>query len=794
MAITAKSEEVVIEVARAIGDIYEAIHDGVGSEALPGTALFEVRNLERLASNSLPYFGVLETDPAGFEISYDETNDPYFVTVGPGEIGFNGSRLSILAQRIPIRRDFAQSYNNTDQYGIRLGFPIEEARRSTRSYSTTVSANAFAGATELPVADTATVEALGFPIQAHVGTTFIVFSGLNASKTALVIDPGFNNGTGYGTLAATVYAGTAVRFIYEPRIRAVCGLPQAGVGSDPDDFTYYPPLPKSWLPIADLLIINPADPRLAGSDPNWAVRSTLVPWPAPGSGETVFEAEDAAIITAACAATRQTLRSVRDGATAAGLIQALRNYTAKKADNPQTSFRQFWSQQPFRPTSYFGRGISFAGLERIEFPSAFAKAYYDLYNEDIQHTFAMFRGDLVSQTNIVVGLTNVAGVTAGSVLAKDEPSSLPRGTHIYGISAVLSSGETPPTYISTLAESSSPDYFLNELAWNSAPSALFYHVYRRSNIAGELTEYRLTDANEITGIPKFTNTPVTVAQHDTISTAYYAIKVVPQSGSFLGGISLLLSATAAITNTTQGLTLTLHADSGGSPGTLLATASNISFGSLITSPQEFTARFNVAVTPSATYWLKIGRTAAPTGGSVKIAVATSGTNQVATSTNNTSWSPVANRTAYFKLRGWLDNGLSAQFPLQRGIKLTGRIARTPRRLSVLVPEIDGLSDVIGPRYGLQGDPLLSEVESAETKNEMLVTVTARNGANGTPVQFSVTIPKGTQRGRRFLLGTASQLFDRIDDVSVHPGARLTLSPNGQIDWSAYDFITVETAP
>jgi hypothetical protein len=699
-----------------------------------------------------------------------------------------------LAQRIPIRRNFAQLYNNTDQYGIRLGFPIEEARRSTRSYSTSVSANALAGATELPVVDTATVEALGFPIQAHVGTMFLVFSGLNATKTALVIDPGFNNGTSYGRLASTVYAGTAVRFIYEPRIRAVCGLPQAGVGSDPDDFAYFPPLPKSWLPIADLLIVNPSDPRLAGSNPNWAVRRTVVPWPAPGSGNTVFESEDAAIIAAACAATRQTLRSVREGATAAGLIQALRNYTAKKANNPQTSFRQFWSQQPFRPTSYFGRGISFAGLERIEFPSSFAKAYYDLYNEDIQHTFALFRGDLVGQTNIVVGLTNVSGVTAGSVLAKDEPSALSRGTHIYGISAVLPSGETPPTYTSTLAESNVPDYFLNELTWNSVPGALFYHVYRRSNIAGELTEYRLTNVNEITGIPKFTNTPVTVAQHDTISTAYYAIKVVPQSGTFLGGISLLLSATSAITNTTQGLTLTLHSDSGGKPGALVATANNISFGSLTTAPQEFTARFNVPIAPSATYWLKIGRTAAPTGGSVKIAVAASGTNEVLTSADNTNWSPVANRTAYFRLRGWLDNGLSAQFPLQRGIKLTGRIARTPRRLSVLVPEIDGMPDVIGPRYGLEGNPLLSEVESAETKNEMLVTVTARNGATGNPVQLSVTIPKGTQRGRRFLLGTANQLFDRVDDVSVQPGSNLTISPNGQIDWSVYDFITVETAP
>ena len=125
--------------------------------------------------------------------------------------------------------------------------------------------------------------------------------------------------------------------------------------------------------------------------------------------------------------------------------------------------------------------------------------------------------------------------------------------------------------------------------------------------------------------------------------------------------------------------------------------------------------------------------------------------------------------------------------------MTGRISRIPRRLSVLVPEIEEIPST-GPRYGLDGNPLLNEVESAETKNELIVTVTARNGSSGTPTVLSTVIPKGTPRGRRFLLGTSNQLFDRVDDVSVRPGSNLTVSPNGQIDWSIYDFITVETAP
>jgi hypothetical protein len=788
MAITAKSEEIVVEVARAAGDIYAAINDGIGTETVPGTALFEIRNLEKLATNSLPYFGTLETSPVSFELSYDEVNDPYFVTVGSGQIAFNGARVAILAQRTPLRREFAQVYPSDYQYGIRLGLPIEEARRATRSYSTTVSQNTSSGATEVPIVDTTIPEKLGFPLQAYIGSTFMIFSGMNAAKTALVIDAGFNTGS-YGTLPFDVFINTPVRFLYEPRIRAVCGLPQEGVGNDPADFTYYPPLPKNWLPIADILVTNPADPAVSG------MRSTIIAWPTSDSSTPVFDSEDSALIASSAASTRQTLRSVRDSANVSGLIQAIRTYTSKKADNPQTSFRQFWSKQPFRPTSYFGRGISFAGLERAEFSTSFAKAYYDLYNEDIQHTFAIFRGDLVSQTNIAVGLTNVSGLSGTSLLAKSESSSLPRGTYIYGVSAVLPAGETPPTYASILAESSTPTYFLNSLEWNSVPSALFYHVYRRSNIAGELTEQRLTTAEEINGSPKFTNSPVSVSQVDTISTSYYAIKVVPASGAFLGGVSLMLKASAVITNPNNNIVVTLHSDTAGAPGATLATATSIAYGDLTAELTEFTPVFNIPVTPGSTYWLRISRVTAPTGGNIQIAVNTAGTNQVYTSPDATTWSAVSSRTAYFKLRGWIDRGVVSQYPIQRGIKLTSRISLTPRRLSVLVPEIDTLPDTgLTPKYANIGDDLVTATESTLTQNDMVVSVTARKGESGTPVTLSVTVPKGTVRGTRLLLGTSNQLFDRVDNVSVQPGANLTLTPNGQISWSVYDFVTVETAP
>jgi hypothetical protein len=76
----------------------------------------------------------------------------------------------------------------------------------------------------------------------------------------------------------------------------------------------------------------------------------------------------------------------------------------------------------------------------------------------------------------------------------------------------------------------------------------------------------------------------------------------------------------------------------------------------------------------------------------------------------------------------------------------------------------------------------------------VVSVTARNGANGTPITFTETIPQGTVRNTRFVLGSANDLFDRVDDVYVTPGANLQRTNNGPIKWSVYDFFTVETVP
>jgi len=80
------------------------------------------------------------------------------------------------------------------------------------------------------------------------------------------------------------------------------------------------------------------------------------------------------------------------------------------------------------------------------------------------------------------------------------------------------------------------------------------------------------------------------------------------------------------------------------------------------------------------------------------------------------------------------------------------------------------------------------------KNELLVTVYARNGTGGTSTVMSTLVPKGTIRDTRFLLGADTDLFDRVDNIIVSPGTDLTRVNNGPIIWDIYDLITVETEP
>ena len=162
------------------------------------------------------------------------------------------------------------------------------------------------------------------------------------------------------------------------------------------------------------------------------------------------------------------------------------------------------------------------------------------------------------------------------------------------------------------------------------------------------------------------------------------------------------------------------------------------------------------------------------------------------SSDGLTWTAITDKS-YVKLRGYLDNGSITGETIRRGVQYTNRVAFAPQRLSVYVPPVEDLSGLTGLRYDGVTTAIASTTDTT-IKNELIVTVTARNGESGTPTTFSATIPKGTTRDTRFLLGTTTDLFDRVDDVLITPGTNLTRNNNGPVLWDVYDLITIETTP
>jgi len=189
MAISSKIEEVVYEVSKIAGEVYETLSNSIGSVDTPSSAIFEINNLLNLANSEAPYFSVLETSPASFEISYD-TNNPYYVHVSSGQVVYNGNVINIAPQELSIRRSFSQLYSDLYVYGMVIGLPIDEVQKATQAWFTETTTTASIGSTLIYIADSSVPESLGFPLEAQVGRFYLRFVGFNDDKTALLIDSG----------------------------------------------------------------------------------------------------------------------------------------------------------------------------------------------------------------------------------------------------------------------------------------------------------------------------------------------------------------------------------------------------------------------------------------------------------------------------------------------------------------------------------------------------------------------------------------------------------------------------
>ena len=816
MAVSSKVEEIILELTKNAGNISESLNIGIGETNIPGSSLFELTNLLTVANTGYPKFGVIETSPLSFTPSYSASSDRYNIKISSGKIGFNGSTLDLLEQKISIKREFLKDYYSTAvgstayKYGITIGFPISEAEKAIQTFNTYVDQQSTSGTNVLYVDSVSTAKNLGFPIEAHVGSIYLRFSGINSDESGLVVDSTFYNGSAYGVLPSTVLINTPVKFVYQPKFTGIAGFPISTGNVDPNLFNYFPPLPTSWIPIAKVLVEDPENPIIAGTGRTAFLR-TAIDIPTNTSSNTILgNSSDVSNIISSCNSAIENLRSFRNNAVLSSVVNALNQYTQSVSSDVNQSINQFWSLQPFRQTQYYSKGLSFSGLERFEFPTNFTSAYYNVTGQDLQHTFAIFRGDLIDYNSAALGATtlNTNAITSTVIPCSANYSSLTSGTQIYGISAVRNIDgtdyvETVPTYSSKISSTITNNNYLIELNWSGSgvTDGLFYHVYKRPNLSNELIENRLTNIDEIQNFPYFTLTPITDTTNYTVP-RYAAFSVVPNEDCFVGGVTLKFGfsapgQTAATGNT--GVNISLYADnSGPDSSNLLAHSNTLKFEDISEGYATYTVKFDTGVnlTDSSQYWVVVDRPELLTIGTGTTEfisrITSSGTNQLLTSTDFSTWTD-SGYTGYIKLRGYLDDGSITGTTYKRGIKMFNRIANKPRRLSVYVPPVETITDNTGLIFSGNTTGIAYSTDTS-IKNELLVTVYARNGESGISTAVSTIVPKGTVRDTRFLLGTVNQLFDRVDNVVVNPGTDLTRTNNGPILWDIYDLITIETEP
>ena len=816
MAISSKVEEIVLELTKTVGNIYDALNYGIGNVDTPGSSIFEINNLLSMANTGFPYFGILETAPLGCDTTYDITYDPYYVTVRSGQVAYNGSVINLQPQKIPLKKEWSKNYSTSGfgasyKYGVTLGLPIAEVQKATQTWATTVSTTCLSGTNILFVKDATIAVSLGFPLQAFVGSYLITFSNVTDDLTGLIVDSSYYNGSSFGTLPATYYLDNPVTFLFQPRVKYITGFPVLETSENVNTFDYFPPLPQSWIPISKVMVKNPENPVVV--DSGTGLTRTIVDMPTEISTYQILgDSTDKNLIIQSCIEANNALTDYKSNDYVRSTVSAVYRYLSTVSSNSGVTNRELLATQPFRKTEFYSKGTSFSGLERFELPYNFAKAYYETIGSDTQHTFAVFRGDLITY-NAAIGSSNMAaatGLTTEVIPCSNYISSLSSGTQIYGVSIVYNIStdeyvESIPVYSNLVSSNFTSSNYLVELNWSGAgiTNPLFYNVYKKPQLSSDLIERKLTNINEIQ-YPSY-NTMTTV-EDDTdllLRNGITAFKITPNEDCFIGGVSLKFKYIAggqSIGSGTTGLSVSIYSATGSTPtpNGMITSSSVVRNADIQQGTNEYTVKFDngANLEQGTSYWLMVNKPSDFTTGlgstNLFTRVISGSSGQGLTSINSgSSWTGTGG-TAYYKLRGYLDSGNISGDILRRGIKLTNRIALQPSKLSVYVPFVDDLtvSNVVfnGSTTGI------ATTDDQTIKNDLVVTVIAKNGESGELTTLTTTVPKGTSRNQRFALGNDLQVFDRIVDAYVTPGTDLTRINNGPILWDIYDLITIETTP
>jgi len=816
MAISSKVEEIILELTKTVGNIYDALNYGVGDISTPGSSIFEINNLLSMANTGFPYFGILETAPLGCDTTYDITYDPYYVTVRSGQVAYNGSVINLQPQKIPLKKEWSKNYSVSGfgasyKYGVTLGLPLSEVQKATQTWATVVSQTCLSGTNILYVKDATLAVNLGFPIQAFVGNYLISFSNVTDDLTGLIVDPSYYNGSSFGTLPATYYLDNPVTFLFQPRVKYITGFPVLESSENVNSFDYFPPLPQSWIPISKVMVKNPENPVVV--DSGTGLTRTIVDTPTDISTYQILgDSADKSLIIQSCTEANNALTNYKSNDYIRSTVSAINRYLTSVSSNLGVSIRELLSNQPYRKTEFYSKGTSFSGLERFELPYNFAKAYYETLGSDVQHTFGIFRGDLITY-NAAIGSNNSAVVSSLSnqvIPCSNYISSLSSGTQIYGITIVYNIStdeyvESVPAYSNLISSNFTNSNYLVELTWTGAgiTNPLFYHVYKKPQLSSDLIERKLTNIDEIQYPSYNTMSTITDDTDLILRNGLTAFKIIPNENCFVGGVTLKLKYTAGGQTTgsgTSGISVSIYSATGSTPtpNGMITSSSLLRNSDIQQGTNEYTIKFGTGANllQGSSYWLVINKPSDFTTGlgstSLYTRIIAGGSGQGLTSINNgSSWTGTGG-TAYYKFRGYLDDGNISGEILRRGVKLTNRIALEPSKISVYVPYVEDLtsSNVVfnGSTTGI------ATTDDQTIKNDLIVTVIAKNGENGEPITLTTTVPKGSQRNQRFNLGNDLQVFDRIVDAYVTPGTNLTRINNGPILWDIYDLITIETTP
>jgi hypothetical protein len=639
----------------------------------------------------------------------------------------------------------------------------------------------------------------------------ITFSNTTDDLTGLIVDPSYYNGSSFGTLPATYYLDNPVTFLFQPRVKYITGFPVLETSENVNTFNYFPPLPQSWIPISKVMVKNPENPIVV--DSGTGLTRTIVDMPTDISTYQILgDSTDKNLIIQSCNDANSALISYKSNDYVRNTVSAVYRYLNTVSSNSGLTNRELLATQPFRKTEFYSKGTSFSGLERFEMPYNFSKAYYETIGSDVQHTFAIFRGDLISY-NAAIGSNNTAsatGFTNELISCSNYISSLSSGTQIYGVTIVYNIStdeyvESIPIYSNLVSSNFTSSNYLVELNWSGAgiTNPLFYHIYKKPQLSSDLIERKLTNINEIQ-YPSY-NTMTTVEDNADLllGNGLSAFKITPNEDCYVGGVTLKLKYTAggqSVGSGTTGLSISIYSATGSTPtpNGMLTSSSVLRNADIQQGTNEYTVKFNTGANleQGTSYWLLVNKPSDFATGlgstSLYTRIISGGSGQGLTSINNGSSWTATGGTAYYKFRGYLDDGNISGEILRRGVKLTNRIAFESRALSVYVPYVEDLtsSNVVfnGSTTGI------ATTDDQTIKNDLVVTVIAQNGANGEPTTLTTTIPKGTVRNQRFPLGNDLQVFDRVIDAYVTPGTDLTRINNGPILWDIYDLITIETTP